>query len=267
MKPVKCPTCDLQWNIRDDAERVVTCPRCLSALNNPYPAQELTGMPSSDFGELSRAVGMSSPVSSIKPPPLPVLPIERQIHRDARVTSIGIVVIAFIIVFGILTLFTAGVSGASHGYLALIALFVVVATAIAAIVIGMRKRAPVIATAGVAPSFANYVPNPSATVLNYSPATRDPRKLSGGAFFGQVIAGIILGLVALALLAGFLSAFSNGDLVGLALLFEPAIGIALCFNPRVRGLGVGMIIAIPGGFLLLLGFCAIVMSGGGLNFH
>src|SRR5438094_5540182 len=89
MKPVRCPTCDLVWNIRDDAPRGITCPRCLAALNNPYASAE--SAPSVE----------SAPSIGVKPPPMPVLPLEHQVKRDARVGAVGIVVVLLIVVFGV----------------------------------------------------------------------------------------------------------------------------------------------------------------------
>src|SRR5690349_18929372 len=101
MKPVQCPTCDLQWNIPDDAPRIITCPRCLAALNNPYLAAEA---PSTTQVPAPSAVSTPS-----RPPPLRVLPIETQVQRDSRVSAIGTIVIAVIILFGLLCMFAAGV--------------------------------------------------------------------------------------------------------------------------------------------------------------
>src|SRR5436190_21100158 len=98
MKPVRCPTCDLVWNVRDDAPRVITCPRCLAALNNPY------AIVASD----------ASPRTGAKPPPVPVVPLEHQVRRDTRVGAVGIVVVLLIVVLGVLRLLAAGVNGAKE---------------------------------------------------------------------------------------------------------------------------------------------------------
>jgi len=76
------------------------------------------------------------------------------------------------------------------------------------------------------------------------------------------LAGAIVGLIA-AVIVGIAGAnIANGDAAILALAVGPVLGIGLCFVPKLRGLGVGLILSIPAGLLLLLGFCA-VMAGSG----
>ena len=245
MKPVRCPTCDLVWNIRDDAPRVITCPRCLAALNNPYASSESAASP------------------EIKPPPLPVLPVEHQVKRDSRVGAVGIVVVLLIVVFGVLSLLAAGVSGANEGTFLLIGVLITVAASVAGIIFALKsKRAPTVEAIGVS---GNVSSSASSSMLDYSRPMRDPGRLSPGAFFGQAIGGIIVGVIVTVLLTIAFAQVGNGEPAILGLLIGPAIGIALCFVPRLRGFGVGLIVAIPAGFLLLLGFCAIMMGSGGLR--
>src|SRR5207247_1323097 len=102
-------------------------------------------------------------------------------------------------------------------------------------------------------------------VLNYRTPARDPRKLSPGAFFGQAIGGIILGIVGCGLLMGAFASIAHGALSMIGLVAPVAIGAVLCTKPGVRGLGVGLILALPVAFLLLLGFCAILIGGHGFH--
>src|SRR5438046_1325513 len=186
MNPVRCPTCDLVWNIRDDAPRGITCPRCLAALNNPYASAE--SAPSVE----------SAPSIGVKPPPMPVLPLEHQVKRDARVGAVGIVVVLLIVVFGVLSLLAAGVSGAKEGTFLLIGVLITVAASVAGIIFALKsKRSPTVAAVGVA---GNVSSSSTSAVLDYSRPMRDPAKLSPGAFFGQTIGGIIVGVVVTVLL-------------------------------------------------------------------
>src|SRR5438874_6296147 len=147
MKPIRCPTCDLVWNIRDDAPRVITCPRCLAALNNPY------------------ASSAPAPLVGNRPPPLPVLPVEHQVKRDARVGAVGIVVVLLIVVFGVLSLLAAGVRGAKEGTFLLIGVLITVAASVAGIIFALKsKRAPTVAAVGVS---ANVSPSSKSGVLDY----------------------------------------------------------------------------------------------------
>lgn len=72
--------------------------------------------------------------------------------------------------------------------------------------------------------------------------------LTGGQFFGQVIGGIVMGIaVCVGLFAGGAGVLAVGVPI--------AVGIALCFVPRVRGLGIGMCLALPLALLVVLGLC------------
>ena len=247
MKPGRCPTCDLVWNVRDDAPRVITCPRCLAALNNPYASTQPAPAPS----------------TGAKPPPLRVMPLEHQVKRDTRVGAVGIVVVLLIVVFGVLSLLAAGVSGAKEGTFLLIGVGITVAASVAGIIFALKsKRAPTVSAVGIS---GNVSSTSTGAVLDYSRPMRDPRSLSPGAFFGQTIGGIIVGVIVTVLLTIAFAQVGNGEPAILGLLIGPAIGIALCFVPRLRGFGVGLIVAIPAGFLLLLGFCAVLMGSGGFR--
>jgi len=152
MKPVRCATCDLQWNIRDDAPSVITCPRCLAALNNPY-----------------------AQTTSTSPPTLPsgtkrVIAVEQQMKRDTRAGMIGIVVVLFIVVFGVLGLFAAGVSGAESSTVLLIALGMIVAASVAAVIFSLKwKRGAPASVAGISGGAASTTTG-AAAILNYQPA-------------------------------------------------------------------------------------------------
>lgn len=82
-----------------------------------------------------------------------------------------------------------------------------------------------------------------------------PKRLSGARFFSQAIGGIILGILIFAMLIG---ATRSG---WAAVSIPVGLGMGLCFIPRVRGLGLGLIIALPVGALIGFGICYITMSG------
>ena len=87
------------------------------------------------------------------------------------------------------------------------------------------------------------------------------------ALFATAAASAVQGSILLMIATGLtILMYANGlSLAVLGILLPPAGGIALCFVPKARGLGVGLIIAIPVALLLLLGFCAVMMGSG--SFH
>ena len=174
MNPLQCPTCDLRWNIPDNAGRIITCPRCLAALNNPY----------SPGPQESRPVGT-------KPPPLPVIPLEHQVDRDQRSGQIGLIVIAIVIIVGVILFITAIASGANTGISGIIGLIVVTSVALIPVILIYRKKQT---PTSAIPMTQFPPPLLPGGVLNYSAPMRDPRKLSPSAFFAQTIGGIILGI-------------------------------------------------------------------------
>jgi hypothetical protein len=235
MKPVRCPTCQLRWNIRDDMPPFFTCPRCLKALKNPYPS-------------------IAFPETTVKPPPLPVIPIERQTTGDMRIAFIGLAVVIVAVGVGIVTLLLSGVNGASLDAIVVIGLLLCVASCIGVAIYSQKFKTTASPTPAVVP--LSPAEQSARRVIDYRHPAADIEKLSGSAFFAQAIVGIITGIVAMVLLA---------MLGGFPALAAPAIGIALLFHPKWRGLGLGLLLAFPVAFLLLLGFCAIMLSGA--NWH
>ncbi len=245
MNPLQCPTCDLRWNIPDNAGRIITCPRCLAALNNPY----------SPGPQESRPVGT-------KPPPLPVIPLERQVDRDQRSGQIGLIVIAIVIIVGVILFITALASGANTGISGIIGLIVVTSVALIPMILIYRKKQT---PASAIPMTQFPPPLLPGGVLNYSAPMRDPRKLRPAAFFAQTIGGIILGIAGGAALFAALMGMGANENAGLVIFAPAAAGVVFCLKPRIRGLGVGLILALPVVFVLLLGFCAILI--GSSKFH
>ena len=71
MEPIRCPACKLHWYVRDDVSGSITCPRCLTLVAVPKP----NGGPT-------------------QPPPLPILPLDHEVARDAKASSIGVWIVA-----------------------------------------------------------------------------------------------------------------------------------------------------------------------------
>jgi hypothetical protein len=241
MKPVKCPRCELRWNIDDYAPPVITCPRCLAALSNPFTETQFPGA---------------------RPPPLPVLPIEHQIARDSRTNSVGLIVLSLIVALGIVVFFISLANGADVSWQGVVGLIVLVAAALIPIVVIVRKKQTVAAAVPTGDFPSQSQPG---GMLEYQRPLPDPRKLSPGAFFGQAIGGIILGILGAFFLTALFAQIANGQLSIIGIGSPIVVGAILCTRPRVRGLGVGLILALPAAFLLLLGFCAILIGSSGFH--
>ncbi len=234
MKPVRCPNCQLRWNIRDDMPPFFTCPRCLKTLKNPYPS-------------------IAFPETPANPPPLPrrVIPVERQTGGDMRIAMIGLVIVVIAIGAGIVTLLLAGVNGEVQRHRR---------HRPAPLRRGLRRRGDILTK--IQNDRLSHARRRSpfprrairATSNRLSAPRRRHRKTQRRRFFAQTIVGIITGIVAMVLLA---------MLGGFPALAAPAIGIALMFHPKWRGFGLGLLLAFPVAFLLLLGFCAIMLGGSG----
>jgi hypothetical protein len=252
MKPVKCPTCDLVWNIMDNAPAQFTCPRCLSLLNNPYTAQ---------------SAATSTPQGTTRPPPLPVMPLERQVTRDTHASKVGMWVVLAIALVGLGILFSAGMTGANWLAILFIGFLVIMVAAIVAVFVGYKYNASLPKPVQPVPAIdlRSGAYSGTSSVLDYQRPLQSPRKLSPSAFLGQTVGGIILGILGSVAFAFIFGNIGNGEAAGFAIFLAPALGIALLFLPRVRGLGLGLILALPAAFLLLLGFCAILMTGS--RFH
>jgi ribosomal protein S27E len=73
-----CPRCSQRLTVTEHAPRALTCPTCLGAVDNPTAGQSIA--------------------------PRPVIPLEDQVHRDAKVSLAGIFFISITVVLGLLTL-------------------------------------------------------------------------------------------------------------------------------------------------------------------
>jgi hypothetical protein len=247
MKPVQCPSCSLRWNIPEHAHPVITCPRCLAPLINPYASDEPTGA---------------------KPPALPVrpvLPLENQIARDKATSNIGLIIVLIVISLGIVLMFVSIGRGASISVEGIIGLFVIAAAAAIPLVVVARKKPAQVSGLAPAAAVRTHGAIEPGGVLNYQAPTKDPRTPRPGAIFAQAIGGIILGIVGCLLVTGALAQVANGAFAMLGIGAPVIAGIFLCTMPRVRGLGIGLILALPVAFLLLLGFCAIIIGSGGFH--
>src|SRR5438105_5800267 len=94
MIPLKCPTCGLQWNIREDSPASVTCPRCLAPVVNPDESMEQ------------------------RKRPLPVLLVEDDVNRDTSTSRIGLTMVIIVVGIGLAFFFMA-VAGSIPGKVAM----------------------------------------------------------------------------------------------------------------------------------------------------
>src|SRR2546421_6125020 len=93
---VTCPHCRQRLTVSINAPRIVTCPTCLGKVENP---------------------GGAAPGQA----PLPVIPIERQVASDAKVSHVASLAVAAVTVFGlILVVTTQGMNAISILLLAMV---------------------------------------------------------------------------------------------------------------------------------------------------
>ena len=190
------------------------------------------------------------------------MPLERQVARDTQASKIGMWVVLGIALVGLGILFSAGMSGANWIAILFIGFIVIMVAAIIAIFVGYKYNAslpkPVQPVPAISLGAGNY--SAPSSVLDYQRPMADPRKLSPQRFLGQTIGGIILGILGTIGFVFIVGNIGNGNAIGFAIFLAPGLGIALLFLPRVRGFGLGLLLALPAAFLLLLGFCAILMT-------
>src|SRR5262245_55379038 len=85
MIPVKCPSCGLQWNVREDSPESVTCPMCLATVPKP-------------------PVPRFQKVEPLPIRPLPALPLEVEVQRDAKIGGIGACIVIALLAVGLIAM-------------------------------------------------------------------------------------------------------------------------------------------------------------------
>jgi hypothetical protein len=247
MNYAKCLRCGLVWLPPVNGPGNLTCPDCLATVLNPKLA------------------------SGMQPPPIPVLPLEHEVKRDQMVGKAGVIVVMGVMFLGLLTLIFAGSQGAGAGGIIVIAMATVALAAIVVAAIGSNQTAPVSTSArrAIPPPLPIQVPSPQqfgapvgspGGMLDYqNPIYVQKKRLSGGQLFGQAIGGVIAGIVVC------FGLFALQVPPPIPLFVPIAVGIGLCFVPRVRGLGIGLILSLPVGALIGIGLCFVMLAGS--NFH
>jgi hypothetical protein len=229
MASVRCLNCDFRWNTRDDAPGTISCPRCHSGIVIPES-------------------GSAYPV---KGAPVRVIPVEVEASRDSTTNKIGLFIVIALISVGVAVAITVSRLSLPEG--GLVALILVLAFAVALPFIGWKL-----------PQRSWQDPQPAAVnqsdrtttgrVLHYQRPMPRSNKLSSSAFFGQVVGGIIAGIMSIVYLGFYVQPAPSFQ----SIFVVPALGVAGCFFRKVRGIGVGLILAIPAIILLVLSFCAII---------
>ena len=219
-----CPSCCTQLTVSDHAPATLTCPNCLWRVNNPH--------------------------AGATPPPLPVIPVEQQVHFDTRGATIAAIIFALLLLFAVGRLFFGGGPAIS---IVFAALFAVVIGALAVILFRQPAPAP-------APPVHVAIDDTESRVLSYrSPAHE--QHTSAGAFVGGFFAA--LGLCGLGVLILGSTVEGVPDNAHGPILISVIAGviayificIPLAARPGWRGFGRGTLIGMILG-MLALGPCA-----------
>jgi predicted RNA-binding Zn-ribbon protein involved in translation (DUF1610 family) len=222
VKTITCHVCGAELNVTEDAPRTLTCPRCLTKILYR--------------NEVSRAMM-----------PRPVIPIERQVSGDSRVSFVLACVLAALVTVGIvLVLMTRGMSGVGG----MLVLMVVLAGMAAFVLIAMpHERVQRV------PSRDPYMPTwADGAILSYArPFPTKPRR--GWSFAGQMAVGFLASVAALALMCGGVGTTGNRAIFLLGSL--SLLSALSLFSRRTRGFAAGVAI------FFLLGFTAIFLICGG----
>jgi hypothetical protein len=229
MPILTCPSCGTRLTVSPSAPRRLTCPRCLAPVENPAAGQRA---------------------------PLPVIPLDEQVQRDTRISDAGVVVICVLVLVGVLTLLSAAfVPAESRPALRVMIGFMVAGTIVGAWLVLWKPKQTQSRT-----DDTSYPPDDASAspILHYRRGGYEQPKLHPMRYLGQAIGGIILGIVTA---VGLTVLFQNTPLVAGAIFAPAAVGIGLMFVPRVRGLAMGLILAVPVAGLLLVGLCFAALSG------
>ena len=246
-----CPRCEQQLSVVEGAPPRLTCPRCLALLVNPAVGPSDTG---------------TAP-PAVRRPPLPVIPLDRQVRRDSRATDIAVLVTSGLVVAGFVLVGTDFQLG-TVGILLLILLLA--AVGIGVLVIGTRGG-----------------PNPAAPPLpfpppgmfpggGWSPTGTGQRVLDYGWAGGRPIREPVAGWAVTVGLLGALGVCAAGfillaatveaqpreahavylGVVIVAVIATVVAGVLLTRRPGWRGFGLGVTIGLGLG-LAALGPCAL----------
>jgi hypothetical protein len=222
MVPLKCPSCGLQWNVREDSPESVTCPRCLATVDNPREKPD----------QLKHA--------------LPVIPLETETAWDSRASRSGMVVVVVVVLLGVLFFFSA-VSGFASGKIIIAVMILLLVGAVIAAFVGSSGPAQAITSTSLSRITSAGQPHK----LDYHRPRPELSELRG---FGQAIAGVIAGI------SIGLGLFVTRDLSS-ALLLPLLLGLLIvAFVAPARALGIGLLLSVPLIGFIFLGLCFMSLS-------
>jgi len=227
VKSINCPHCEGTWEIADDAPAPRTCPLCLLAMTRP-----------------------AQPHSAL----LRVLPLDEQVAADQKVGRGALIVLLVAIGTGLFLLFYEGVTGAREQTILLLGTLLVVVGGVfsAMVAVGSKSQPEPIVEwkplqeEPVAPVEQEPGGHP---VLYYRAASTRGNDAGAGEMVAQAVGGAIAGIIGMFMLA------SSGTPMSFVVIV-PCVGFALVFSRKVRGLGIGLILAIPIVMLIIMGLCS-----------
>ena len=223
MPTVVCPHCGQRLSLAQIA-RVVVCPNCLRDF---------------DLGQVSRAGTV----------PIPVIPVEDQVHRDTKGTKVFIIAVPILCVVGIVLIYQIAISSVAD-----MIIFTLGGAIIAAfLVFGFLTPNNASSSTAIADVPQTQGPG-SPGILPYARPPRHYREpRARNPFTNQIAAGFIAGSIALALVCGGAAQTRAGS-IGIPAVLGLLTLLSL-FSSRTRGFAVRVLIFVGLGITAVYAIC------------
>jgi hypothetical protein len=241
MPQLMCPRCQTKLTVSDTAPRLLTCPRCVAQLINPYATD-----PSTQIA------------------PRPVIPLERQVSRDQSAGRGALIAIMILLAIGGIVMVGAMDLGTVGRILTLVLL---TGAAAGLVMIGLRSKSEAEALSSVTKSIPQPPPIPSQLSYRSYQQESDGRvglRFAGGFFtaIGACAACFIL----LGATVDFQPKEAHIIFLGIALAAVVGLimlSVSMHRNPAWRGFGPGVTVGLVLGMMALgpCGFCYLMTLG------
>ena len=248
MPQLMCPRCQTKLTVSDAAPKLLTCPRCLAQLINPYAMEPST-----------------------QSAPRRVIPLEQQISRDQSLSRGGLIAIMVLLAIGGLVMIGQMHLGAIGTLLTLVLL---TGAAAALVMIGLRSKAESDAVSSMTQQLSNQQPTtarppPIPPPLTYQSFRQESDARVGLRFAGGFFTAIGVCAACFILLAATVDFQpKEAHIIFLGTALAAVVGLIMLSvsthrKPTWRGFGPGVTVGLVLGMMALgpCGFCYLMTFG------